>query len=349
MSDTPQNGNHVAVRENRALAKPKLEADGAGVMAIIPRDLPEAVRYANGLAQSGIVPDSFRYDGKKDNEVNVNLVTMGVLKSMEIGLPPQTGLAFLLPINGRFSVWGDGMWALAQREGQIARHTVEWIGDDFDKDKTELAKWPNDYGCIVSIWRKGQADPYVGKFTVGDARRANLWANNYKKPWVLYPDRMLFNRARAFPLRDGFADALFGLGIAEEELDKAPPPAPRQRIVDNSALDDDLPVSPPGRPAFDDIEARADAYKAGLAMISTLESLAEYQTADSHVELMQVLQRKDEAAYNALISANARRYQEIEAAEVAREEAAADAKDAADEQEKDASGDAPGELFDGDA
>jgi hypothetical protein len=46
--------------------------------------------------------------------------------------------------------------------------------------------------------------------------------NSNKKPWIMYPDRMLFNRARAFALRDGFADALMGLGIYEEVRDMMP-------------------------------------------------------------------------------------------------------------------------------
>ena len=46
--------------------------------------------------------------------------------------------------------------------------------------------------------------------------------NTYKKPWIEHPDRMLFNRARAFVLRDGFADALMGLGIVEEMRDLLP-------------------------------------------------------------------------------------------------------------------------------
>lgn len=332
MSDQPE-GQQIATVDQgqRRIARPKLEADGGGVMAIIPRDLPETMRYATGLAASGIVPDAYRFEGKKDNEVNVNLVAMGCLKAMEIGLPPQTGLAFLLPINGRFSVWGDGMWALCQKANVIAKHTVEWVGPDFDKMTTPLDRWPPDYGCVVSIWRIGQDEPYVGKFTVSDAKRANLWANNMKKPWVLYPDRMLFNRARAFPLRDGFADCLFGLANAEEVMDTMPDKVAKRR-VDNSALDDDLPaLLPPKVEANADESAeRMEAYISGLSLISTLEALAEYQQTPDAIHLMQALQRNDQTSYDRLIGANARRYQEIEAAERQAEQDAAAANDEAE-------------------
>lgn len=340
-TEQPQPGTAVAVPPQKKI-KPALRADGGGVMAILPRNLPEAVRYADGLAASGIVPDSYKV-GRGDNaEVNVPLVVMGVLKSMEIGLPPQTGLAFLLPINGRFSVWGDGMWALAQRGGQVEDHLVTWFWPDENgqiveggslewpkKDQSGLAEWPNTIACEVKIWRKGQKRPWVGRFSVGDARRADLWNNPRKAPWRLYPERMLFNRARAFPLRDGFADALFGLGVAEEAMDAAEPRRLAAQRVDTSSLDDDLP--PPARltdqaQTADDLRQRAESYRAGLSMCGSLEALEEYQTQPGHVDLMHALRQADQQAFDELVADNARRYQEIEQAERRAANAADDAR-----------------------
>jgi hypothetical protein len=202
--------------------KPKLVAQQE-VMAIMPTTIEEAGRYATGLVRAGIVPDAFREGGRKENPANPELVMMGVLKSMELGVPPQTGLAGLLPLNGRFSVWGDLAAALVQRTGQVERQQSIEIGGSFDPN-TPIADWPDEYGYRVLYWRKGQADPYVGEFTVRDAKRAGLWANARRQPWLSYPKRMLFNRARAFALRDGFADGLSGLTIAEEQMDHLPPP-----------------------------------------------------------------------------------------------------------------------------
>lgn len=201
--------------------KPQLVAQES-VMAIMPTSIEEAGRYAAGLVRAGIVPDAFREGGRKENPANPELVMMGVLKSMELGVPPQTGLAGLLPINGRFSVWGDLAAALVQRTGQVERQQAIEIGAGFDPN-TPIGEWPDEYGYRVLYWRKGQADPYVGEFTVRDAKRAGLWANARRQPWIAYPKRMLFNRARAFALRDGFADGLSGLTIAEEVMDHLPP------------------------------------------------------------------------------------------------------------------------------
>lgn len=248
-TDTQPEGQELAT-----VSRPKaaLAAQAAGVLPILPTNIEEAQRYASGLIQAGIVPDAFKFNWKdaKDNpavhegDVNAPLVLMGVLKSMEIGVAPQTGLAGLLPLNGRFTVWGDLAAGLVQRGGQVTNHTVARIGPSFDP-ATPLGDWPEEFGYEVRYWRKGQTEPYVGRFTVRDAKRADLWMNTKKKPWILYPDRMLFNRARAFALRDGFADSLMGLSIAEEVMDAMP--TVDEEKVDNtkrlSALIDDEPVT----------------------------------------------------------------------------------------------------------
>jgi hypothetical protein len=208
------------------------------VMAIMPRSIEEAARYARGLAASGNVPDAFKVKGS--GEPNEPLIMMGVLKAMELGVPPQTGLAGLLPINGRFSVWGDLAAALVQQTGKVQNQTVRWVGPAFDEGEP-IGLWPDDFGCTVSYWRLGQEEPYTATFLVRDAKRAGLWNNARRQPWIQHPKRMLFNRARAFVLRDGFADGLSGLAIAEEVMDHLPPPVdergPSRRL--SSLVDDE--------------------------------------------------------------------------------------------------------------
>jgi hypothetical protein len=211
----------IASRTEKILVP--LTAQGE-VMAIMPRSIEEAQRYANGLCLSGIVPDAFREGGKRDGLPNAPLVMMGILKAMELGVPPQTGLAGLLPLNGRFAVWGDLAAALVHRTGQVAKQqTVEVGALNFDPG-AQIGDWPDAYGIRFMIWRVDQDDPYVGEFTVRDAKRAGLWNHPRKEPWIKYPRRMLYNRARAFALRDGFADGLHGLTIADEIVDLLPMP-----------------------------------------------------------------------------------------------------------------------------
>lgn len=214
--------------------KAQLQAVETGVLPILPRNIEEASRYASGMIAANIVPDAFRVDGKRENDVDASLVLMGILKSMELGVPPQTGLAGLLPLNGRFAVWGDLASALVQRHGLVAKQTVTWTGPAFDED-LPLGDWPDDLTCEVRYWRVGQDEPYIGRYSIRDAKRAKLWMHQYKKPWLLYPKRMLFNRARAFALRDGFADGLQGLSIAEEVLDHIEPVQAEAKASENIA------------------------------------------------------------------------------------------------------------------
>jgi hypothetical protein len=255
-TEAPEESTAVAVAPR---PKAALEAQAAGVLPILPTNIEEAQRYASGMISAGIVPDAFKYsakeagktEGVREGDINASLVLMGVLKAMELGVAPQTGLAGLLPLNGRFSVWGDLAIGLAQREGLITKQTRVHIGPAFDPSMP-LGEWPEEFGYEVRYWRKGQDEPYIGRFTVRDAKRANLWMNSSKKPWIMYPDRMLFNRARAFALRDGFADALGGLSIAEEVMDTLPSVEEEARVETKrlTALLDDEPETtrqPPRR------------------------------------------------------------------------------------------------------
>lgn len=256
--EAPANGTAVTTTDQQPRRdKAQLQAHEGGVLPILPRNIEEAQRYATGLIQANIVPDAFRYSESEARDLghpnlkgqaNASLVLMGVLKSMELGVAPQTGLSGLLPLRGRFTVWGDLAAALVQRTGQVANQTVAWQGPAFDEGNP-LGEWPDDYTCEVRYWRVGQKEPYIGRFSVRDAKRAKLWMNSRKQPWIDYPKRMLFNRARALALRDGFSDGLHGLSLAEEIIDLPEEEAPAAVAVDTSALRaDDEALSPPAEP-----------------------------------------------------------------------------------------------------
>jgi hypothetical protein len=57
---------------------------------------------------------------------------------------------------------------------------------------------------------------------------------------------MLFNRARAFALRDGFADALNGLEIAEEVRDMMPAEEDKPAAPSMAALEADTDANEGG-------------------------------------------------------------------------------------------------------
>lgn len=181
---------------------------------------------ADAVIQAGLAPDSYT-KGERGVALNAkqikSRIMIGIMKGAEVGFPPITALSTIAIINNRPTIWGDGAVALCQRDGEVEKQETSWDGKG---DTLE---------CTVKLWRRGQDEPYIGEFSMTDAKRAKL-LNNPKKPtWTLYPERMLFNRARAYAIRDGFSDKLCGLHIREEIEDI--PVAPAE--VDSSFLDDD--------------------------------------------------------------------------------------------------------------
>ncbi len=208
---------------------------GADIRAIVPRSIEEVHRLAQGVIKAGLAPDSYDKDPAK--------VALGIMKSLEVGLPPLTGLNSIAIVNGRPCIWGDGAIALIQNGGHIDSYEVEECGTE-PQEGCGPESYPDDYGYVVTIKRKDQSSFYVGKFTVGDAKRAKLWMNHKRPPWIFYPKRMLLNRARAFAMRDGFADALHGLGIREEmeDVPTRAPEAPDVSFLDaETVTDEDTP------------------------------------------------------------------------------------------------------------
>lgn len=224
----PEPGAEPAANLPATQPRKKAELVASGELGyIVPRTIEGAYRYAVAVVDAGLAPDSYK-DSYGDKFANPQKVMLGITAAMEAGLPPMYGLRQIAIINGRPTIWGDAGIALVQSKNLLANQKKMAVGSSFAPG-TPVNDWPDDYGWTVSLWRRGQADPYIGTFTVADAKRAKLWLNTKKVPWIEHPDRMLFNRARAWPLRDGFADALAGLAIREEiedmNVDDAKKPA----------------------------------------------------------------------------------------------------------------------------
>lgn len=231
--------------EEEAQAKPPAERKaapplpdivaGGKVLPLVPRNIDEVLRYAKMVLLAGAVPDSLVKDGNKplpENERIARVVSV-IAAGSEVGMGPMSAMANIALINNRRYIWGQGAIAIIQSSGQLEEMTVEMIGAAPD-NKTPTAQFADDFGIRVTMKRRGQAQAYVGLYTVGMAKRAHLWMNTNKKPWIESPERQLYWRAFHTAAVDGFADCLSGLGIRELASDE-PPPAPAP--VDTSFLD----------------------------------------------------------------------------------------------------------------
>lgn len=169
-----------------------------------PVTVQEGIELAGWIAKSDLAPRDY-----KDKPQNV-LIAMQM--GFEVGLSPMQAIQNIAVINGRPSIWGDAMLGICQNHRDF---------ESIDENQST-----NEKGvCIVK--RRGM-EPQTRTFTVQDAQKAGLWGKS--GPWQTAPTRMLKLRARAFALRDTFADALRGLQSAEEQRDVVETTATVERV-----------------------------------------------------------------------------------------------------------------------
>lgn len=210
-----------AVVEHESPRLPSLQSGGA-VRAIVPQDFEGAWRIATAVCKAGMAPKGLDTAEK---------AMVAIMHGMEVGMTPMAALQSIAVVNGRPTIWGDGAIGLVRGSGKC-----EWIKERIDGEGDVAV-------AVCEVKRKGEADPIKATFSVADAKKANLWGK--QGPWQQYPKRMLAMRARAFALRDAFADVLRGLGIAEEVQDFQPihnatpptppkPPAPPRETIEHT-------------------------------------------------------------------------------------------------------------------
>jgi hypothetical protein len=184
----------------------KLEAIPFGNTGVALTNMASAWTFANAICRANLQPR-----GMQPAQVMIAL-QMGA----EVGLPPMQALKNIAVINGRPTLWGDALLAIA-----YSRNLIEDIQETLTGEADERM-------AVCTIKRRGIESPIVRSFSTVDARRAGLWGK--AGPWTQYPDRMLQMRARGFALRDAAPDALGGFMLAEEALDiQVAPEAPLTR------------------------------------------------------------------------------------------------------------------------
>jgi hypothetical protein len=162
---------------------------GNAIQAIIPQDVEQVFRLATAISKSGLAPSTM-----KDPEKLV----VAIMHGLEIGLPPMQAVQKIAVINGRPALWGDAVPALLWSKGfKIEEGVADGIAT-----------------CTII---RPDGTRITRTFTETEAKKAGLLGK--PGPWQQFPQRMLAMRARAFAARDGAADALSGLYVAEELAD----------------------------------------------------------------------------------------------------------------------------------
>lgn len=161
--------------------------------------MEDAYRFAKCVIDSRLAPKSF---------TTPTQVIVAMQHGAEIGFTPMQSLQAIAVINGKPTLYGDSLPALAWKSGVLDEFD-EWIEGTGDQMVAH---------CKTK--RKGQAKARETTFSVADAKRAKLWGKS--GPWSDYPQRMLQHRARAWNFRDNLADVMSGFSVREEVMDYAP-------------------------------------------------------------------------------------------------------------------------------
>lgn len=191
--------------------RPERRLDKAGFM-FVPQTWEQLYSYAKEISATEFVPNQMR--GKP------GAVLAAWQKGQEVGLQPMAALQSIAVINGRPSIHSSGYWALI-------------TSNPLCEDWTELP--PHEAARVgygeCTIKRRGKKSPETRRFTMEDAKRADLLD---KDNWKKYPGQMLVWRARHLAGEAAIPEASQGLvpsDIAQdlEPLDVTPKPeAPLQ-------------------------------------------------------------------------------------------------------------------------
>lgn len=197
----------VRNKEKNVTPKPETETKSKSLMVsslfqgditLVSEEFRSKLIMAEVLAKSQAIP--IHFIGKPA------AVFSAVQWGKELGVSEMTALNNMYNISGKTAVSTVLLYGLVARR------------KDFRGMVRKPAKTRGE--CVVVVRRafpgedgKEEILEYEGKFTHEDAKQADLLK---KEVWNKYEERMLFNRALAFALRDGFPDALAGLYTYEE-------------------------------------------------------------------------------------------------------------------------------------
>jgi hypothetical protein len=190
-----------------AIEKVQKNVIAMGEYGLVPKSFDDLWRIGTCIVRAGMCsPD-------EPIEAQVLKLQMG----FELGMTITQSIQNIYVVNHRPSLWGDAIPGLVESSGKQEYFKTERLGK-----RNSDSSFPDDYGYKYTTKRVGK-DEYSYSFTVSDAKKATLWNKTSKtgtpSTWVLYPDRMLLNRARTFCLRDVYPDVLKGLSTVEEMKD----------------------------------------------------------------------------------------------------------------------------------
>lgn len=193
------------------LAKKDVSIEG-GLVKL--SSMTDAMQFCDQVFNSGLAPTSFRTP-----QAIFGAIQMGA----ELGMRPMQALQSLAVVNGRVSLMDKAARGVVAHSGLLedCQDYFEGSGDDLT--------------AFCKLKRKGVATPFIGKFSVAQAKKAQLWGK--AGPWTMYPQDMMMHKASARAHALGFSDILIGLAVTEDIQDT---PSARIEPVNPNPVSDPL-------------------------------------------------------------------------------------------------------------
>jgi len=169
------------------------------------RQLAEIVYNCKSFDQDALTVKTPAISGTRvihapDATATISKIQLTMLRAIESGIPPLIGLYNIVWYGERPCVWGDVALAMVQKHKEYGGHEESY-------DEATMTAH-----CVI---QRGIIE-HEGTFSWDDAVKAKISRSEF---YLKYPKRMLQMRARALAIRNGFADALSGLSIADEMRD----------------------------------------------------------------------------------------------------------------------------------
>lgn len=273
-----------------------LRAGGSALLPIYPTSIEEVYRLSKMALTAGMLkPQKSGYGDNavyEDADAVLARGTMIIMQGMELGIPPMQAVQLLAMINGRIVAHSEAVPGLLLSKGFKLSET--WSG----------VPMADDWTCTIELTRP-DGQKFTDSFSVADAKQAQLWDQSPTKTsfgktkpndaaWFRYPKRMLKARALGFVGKDGGADALKGLMVAEEmedmiRADQARDITPAKAPALEIPGDDEVPTKKTAElaPAEEPDEPLADAdgflekLAEDLALCTSVEELKEIADANA--------------------------------------------------------------------
>lgn len=211
MEENKENGPFEDVPKESKQDRKQLQLRANGEIAL--SSLEDQFRFAQQLISQEMVSSTFKTPQQ---------VVIGFQYAKAMRMNELLAMRKMYVIDGVPCLFGEGPLALVQQH------------KDFDKileyfvDADGVLIHPNNknigsevFGSVTEIWRKGDETAQVDWFTKKDLALAGMDLNKFgqkKAVWAKYERIMMRYKARALAMRTKFADALFGVAIAEHDF-----------------------------------------------------------------------------------------------------------------------------------